>query len=50
MKPTFRVLCLAALLLAGVTLAGCAGTRDNAQQADAADRPSTHGANMTTPF
>jgi hypothetical protein len=43
-----RCLCLATLLAAGLTLTGCAGTRDNAQQAHAA-APAKH-VDMNTPF
>jgi hypothetical protein len=42
-----RCLCLAALLVAGITLTGCAGTRNNAQAADAAP---AKRADMNTPF
>jgi hypothetical protein len=41
-----RHLCLTALLVAGITLAGCAGTRDNTQAQVA---PAKH-ADMNTPF
>jgi hypothetical protein len=44
-----RCLCLATVLVAGVTLTGCAGTRDNAQQAQAAPLPARH-VDMNTPF
>jgi hypothetical protein len=43
---SLRCACLA-LLVAGLTLTGCAGTRDNAQQAQAT--PTKH-ADMNTPF
>ena len=41
-----RCCCLAVLLVAGATLSGCAGTRDNTQQASA---PAQH-VDMNTPF
>jgi hypothetical protein len=40
-------LCLALLLATGLALSGCAGTRANAQQVDAA---APRGAGMDTPF
>jgi hypothetical protein len=43
---SLRCLCLA-LLVAGLTLTGCAGTRNNAQQADAAPAKQV---DMNTPF
>jgi pectin methylesterase-like acyl-CoA thioesterase len=43
----FRCLCLAALLATGLALSACAGTRANAQQADAA---APQRSSMDTPF
>lgn len=43
-----RCVFLATLLVAGVTLTGCAGTRDNAQQQ--ADAAPAHQVDMNTPF
>jgi hypothetical protein len=42
-----RCACLAALLATGLALSACAGTRANAQQADAAAPPRS---SMDTPF
>jgi hypothetical protein len=46
---SLRCLCLATLLVTGLTLTGCAGTRDNTQQAEAAPAPAKH-VDMNTPF
>jgi hypothetical protein len=46
-SPSLRCFRLAALLVAGLVLAGCAGTSDNAQHAQA--MPTRH-ADMNTPF
>jgi hypothetical protein len=43
----FRCLCVAALLATGLALSACAGTRANAQQADAA---APQRSSMDTPF